>query len=245
MSNELIPYSDIERMASVTAKSGLFGIKTSEQAAALMLIAQAEGLHPAIAARDYHIIQGRPSLKADAMLGRFQAAGGKVQFHEYTDKAVIATFTHPQGGTIKIDWTIERAIKAGLGNKDNWRQYPRQMLRARVISEGIRTIFPGCIGSFYTPEELQDISHVIDVTPQAAISAPEPQPIAPEPTLSGIEPLLLKLNEADSVASLRAIWNDLQPEYKQLDLASQERLRARKDELKSSLQKPITEAEGL
>ena len=68
--NALVPYNDIERMGSAIAKSGLFGIKTPEQAIALMLIAQAEGMHPAIAARDYHVISNRPTLKADAMLAR-------------------------------------------------------------------------------------------------------------------------------------------------------------------------------
>ena len=60
--NQIVPMQDIERMGTAVAKSGLFGIKTQEQAVALMLIAQAEGLHPAIAARDYHVIQGRPAL---------------------------------------------------------------------------------------------------------------------------------------------------------------------------------------
>ncbi len=55
MSN-LVPVQDIERMALAVAKSGLFGVKTADEAMALMLIAQAEGQHPAIAARDYHII---------------------------------------------------------------------------------------------------------------------------------------------------------------------------------------------
>ena len=82
--NALIPYNDVEKMGSAIAKSNLFGVKTPEQAVALMLIAQAEGLHPAIAARDYNIIQGRPALKTDAMLARFQQAGGKVQWEVYT-----------------------------------------------------------------------------------------------------------------------------------------------------------------
>jgi hypothetical protein len=77
MSTALIPVDQVERMALAVAKSGLFGVKTSDQAMALMLIAQAEGMHPAIAARDYHVINGRPTLKADAMLARFQQAGGK------------------------------------------------------------------------------------------------------------------------------------------------------------------------
>ena len=67
MSNAVTLYSmpDMERMASAIVKSNLFGIKTVDQGLTLMLIAQAEGLHPAAAARDYHIIQGRPALKAD------------------------------------------------------------------------------------------------------------------------------------------------------------------------------------
>lgn len=155
MSN-IVPYQEIERMAQAIAKSGLFGIKTPEQAAALMLIAQAEGMHPAIAARDFHVIQGRPALKADAMLARFQAAGGKVQWSSYTDQRVSAVFSHPAGGAVEIDWTIEQAKRAGLTGKDVWRQYPRAMLRARVISEGIRTCYPGVAVGIYTPEEIGD-----------------------------------------------------------------------------------------
>jgi hypothetical protein len=161
MSN-LVPMADIERMAAAVAKSGLFGIKTPEQAAALMLIAQAEGMHPAIAARDFHVIQGRPALKADAMLARFQAAGGRVAWTSYTDQRVAATFSHPAGGSVDIDWTIEQAKRAGLTGKDVWRQYPRAMLRARVISEGIRTCYPGVAVGVYTPEEIGDF----DARPQ-------------------------------------------------------------------------------
>jgi len=156
VSNALVPIQDIERMASAVAKSGLFGIKTPEQGVALMLIAQAEGLHPAIAARDYHVIQNRPALKTDAMLARFQQAGGKVAYGEYTESCVSATFSHPAGGSITVEWTMDMARKAGLAGKDNWKNYPRAMLRARVISEGIRTVFPGCVVGTYSVEEVQD-----------------------------------------------------------------------------------------
>jgi hypothetical protein len=154
--SNIVPYGEIERMAQAIAKSGLFGIKTPEQAAALMLIANAEGMHPAIAARDFHVIQGRPALKADAMLARFQAAGGKVNWTNYMDQRVTAIFSHPSGGSVEIDWTIEQAKRAGLTGKDVWRQYPRAMLRARVISEGIRTVYPGVAVGVYTPEEIGD-----------------------------------------------------------------------------------------
>ena len=154
----LVPVSDIERMALAVAKSGLFGVKTPDQAMALMLIAQAEGLHPAIAARDYHVINNRPTLRADAMLARFQQAGGKVEWGEYTDQRVVGTFTHPAGGTVRIEWTTKMAQDAGLTRNPTWKSYPRQMLRARCISEGIRTIFPGVAIGTYTPEEAEDMA---------------------------------------------------------------------------------------
>ena len=156
MSNALVTMDDINFMGNAISKSGLFGMKTPDQAIALMLIAQAEGMHPAIAARDYHVIQGRPALKADAMLARFQTAGGKVNWDVYTDAEVKATFSHPAGGSVTLSWTLEQAKRIGLAGKDNWKNYPRAMLRARVISEGIRTVYPGCVVGVYTPEEVQD-----------------------------------------------------------------------------------------
>lgn len=188
--NAVVPYQDMERMALAVAKSRLFGMKTPEEALSLMLIAQAEGLHPATAARDFHVIQGRPCLKSDAMLARFQAAGGKVEWTEYTDKRVAGRFSHPQGGSVEVDWTQERAKAAGLLNKDNWKSYPRQMLRARVISEGVRTVFPGANASVYTVEEVQDM---VDVTPKA-----EPA-IAPA---AGPPPLLDEGERADHLAAI-------------------------------------------
>lgn len=143
-------------MAGAFVKSGLLGVRTVDQALVLMLVAQAEGRHPGSVASDYHIIQGRASLKSDAMMARFQQAGGKVEWHDHTDQKVSATFSHPQGGSLRIDWDMARAKAAGLGSKDNWRQYPRQMLRARVISEGVRAVFPAVLNGMYTPEEVRD-----------------------------------------------------------------------------------------
>lgn len=163
MSTALVPVADIEKMAVAIAKSKMFGMKTADEAFALMLIAQAEGMHPAIAARDYHVISGRPTLKADAMLARFQNAGGKVQWDVYTDAEVTGTFSHPSGGSLKLTWTFAQAKSIGLTVKDNWKYYPRAMLRARCISEGIRTVYPGCVVGTYTAEELEEIPKAKDM----------------------------------------------------------------------------------
>lgn len=155
MSN-IVPFSDIESMGIVAAKSKLFGFKTPEEAMSIMLLCQAENMHPAVAMRDYHVIQGRPALKADAMLARFQQAGGTVNWKVYTNEEVTGVFSHPAGGSLEVSWTMAQAKSIGIANKDNWKNYPRAMLRARCLSEGIRSVYPGCVVGVYTPEEVQD-----------------------------------------------------------------------------------------
>lgn len=174
MSNELavvnadaqaIPYGDIERMAKAMAASKLFGLTSPEQAIALMIVAQAEGLHPGTIARDYHIINGKASMKADTMLARFLAAGGSVEWLEYTDARVAARFSCPSSGSVEVDWDNKRCQQAGLTG-GNHSKYPRQMKRSRCISEGVRTCNPGVLNGMYCPEE------VADFTPQTPADMP-------------------------------------------------------------------------
>jgi hypothetical protein len=161
-------YADIERLAASIAQSGLFGIKTKDQAIALMMIAHAEGRHPALAARDYDVISGRPAKKAEAMLRDFLEAGGKTQWHALSDEIADATFSHPSGGSVRIMWNMERAAKAGLGGKDNWKKFPRQMLRSRTVSEGVRTVWPMATSGMHVPEETVDFAGTtLDAEPEA------------------------------------------------------------------------------
>lgn len=157
MSTSLVPFTDMERMASAIAKSNLFGMKTPDQVLALMLIAQAEGRHPAIVARDYDIIQGRPAKKAEAMLRDFLESGGTVEWHRLDDECADATFSHPHGGTARISWDVARAKKAGITNA-MYSKYPRQMYRSRCVSEGVRTVYPASTSGMYEPGEVRQIT---------------------------------------------------------------------------------------
>ena len=160
MQNQLVVHNqsvqDITAMAQAITKSGLFGIKTADQAVALMLVAQSEGRHPASVASEFDIIQGRPALKSQAALARFQAAGGKIQWVERTDSKASAKFSHAQGGELLVEWTIEQARDAGLTSKQTWKQYARAMLSARVVAEGVRACYPACLNGVYLAEEVQD-----------------------------------------------------------------------------------------
>ena len=102
-------FDEIMRMAETIAKSRLFGVTQVDQVVALMLMAEAEGRHVASAMQDYSVIQGKPSLKAEAMLARFQQAGGKVKWTCLTDERVAAIFSHAQCEPVEIDWDMARA----------------------------------------------------------------------------------------------------------------------------------------
>lgn len=171
-----VPLNEMHQMAHAMAASGFFGFKTPDQALAIMLIAQANGQHPASAAQDYDVIQGRPAKRPQAMLRDFLSAGGRVEWHEYTDDAAEATFAHPRGGSIRVRWDMQRAQRMGLASKDNYKRQPGVMFRWRCVAEGIRIVYPGATAGLYTPEEATDE----DTSSDDAMVRQESRPQRPE-----------------------------------------------------------------
>ncbi len=162
-----MPFEQMLKLAEAFADSSMFGFKSTSDALALMAIAEAEGRHPAIIARDYHIVLGRPTLKADAMLARFQSSGGTVRWIKLDETEAEGEFSHPRGGSITLKWTLEMAKKAGVLKQDSgWTKYPRAMLRARVSSEAIRAIYPEVICGSHTEDEVREIVEK-DITPES------------------------------------------------------------------------------
>ncbi len=158
--------AEVETMSKRVAKSGLFGLREDE-AFVIMMLAEADGHHPMVALRRYHLMtfNGKvvPTLKSEAMIADMQKAGWMVEWtKENNDRTVQeAIFTHP----IKcpksktITFTAKDADACGYlvgGNKHNWDKHRPHMLRARVSSNGCRMLDPGVILGYYTPEEVQD-----------------------------------------------------------------------------------------
>lgn len=188
--------SDMQVMAEAVAQSGLFGMKSMPQALALMLVAQAEGQHPATITQDYDIIQGKACRKTHSVMARFQQMGGRIEWHELTDSIADATFSHPAGGALRMAWTIDQAKKAGLTNKDNWKNYPRAMLRARLIAEGVRAIYPAAIGGMMISEE-------------AADTTGDPAPPPAQPKDMGKAEVVIDSYPADKFAANLPAWAKL------------------------------------
>lgn len=168
------PLAAVKQLGEMIATSGLFGCTKIEQGQVLALQCLAERKPPLELAKTYHLIEGKLSMRSDAMLAKFQMSGGRVEWQTRTDKEVAAVFSH-NGNKLPFTVRLEDFVANGVATtrdgklKDNWRKFPRQMLTARVISEAVRLLAPEIVFGVYTPEEVQDFS-----------SAPEVKTVKPE-----------------------------------------------------------------
>jgi hypothetical protein len=204
---------EIEWMARNIANSKSFGVSTPEQAITLCLTAQAKGLHPAIVADRYHFIQGRATMRADAMAAAFIEMGGKIKWKPGTpnENEAEATFSHPSGGEVTVRWDIKKAQRAEIykekdrnGGTGMWIKYPEAMLRSRVISDGIRTVGPGVVYGVYTPEEVQDMEQNEPQIPHYEVVVDKPSP-ASQPTEDFDPKLAIDFNAHSEAANSAAV----------------------------------------
>lgn len=189
--SRMAPMDELREFAEAAVKSKFYGFTSADQMLPLMMVAQAQGRSFVSVVEEYSVIQNRPALKAEAMLSRFQRAGGHIKWTELSDTRCAAIFSHPQCDPVEIDWDLKRAQQAQLTNP-MWKKYPRNMLKARVISDGVRTAFPACLGGMYTPEEVGDFepAPVSPQTPARQLAAQENagrREQSPEPSSSIIE----------------------------------------------------------
>jgi hypothetical protein len=145
-------------MAEHVAASKLFpNVNTPQQAFTLMMLCQADGMHPMHALRRYHIIQGRPTMRSDAVQAEFQADGGRIEVLRSDEKEARALFSHPrhQPKPVEMGYTIDQARNAGL-TAGTWKTHPADMLWARLVTKGVRRVHPGIVVGISTPEDIQD-----------------------------------------------------------------------------------------
>lgn len=156
------PLAAIKTLGGAIFKSGIFGLDKPEQGEILAMQCLAERKSPLELARTYHFIQGQLAIRSDALLAKFHQAGGSVEWTNRSDICVIATFRKGKSEaviTANIKEYIENGtavMKDGKTLKDNWKKWPRRMLTARAISEGVRLIAPECCFGVYVAEEIVD-----------------------------------------------------------------------------------------
>ena len=164
MSNEEINQLDIFKepmaMGEIFSKSGMFpDIKSATQAVVKIMAGKELGMTPFQSMASIYIVNGKLALTSQAMSSLIK----KTKKYDY--KVVKLDETECSidfyGSEEKIGnstFTFKDAAKAGLVNKDVWKNYPKNMLFARALSNGARFYAPDAICGYYTKEEVEDLA---------------------------------------------------------------------------------------
>lgn len=155
----------IQRTAKLLAASGYFattgdGITSMAQVASKILAGRELGFGPFAAVNGIHIIQGKPTVGANLMAAAVRAHPRyDYKVKTLTDKACVLEFY--DGGQLagESSFTVEEAATAELSTGKNgatWKKFPRNMLFARAMSNGVRWYAPDIFSgnAVYVPEEL-------------------------------------------------------------------------------------------
>ncbi len=188
-------YKVAEMLAATTFVPAPLRGKPAEVCAAI-LYGREIGWDPMTSLRAIDVIEGRPTLTANAQRGLAMAKGVKFEVTHLSDERVKMRARAPGDDKwTEVEWTMDRARQQGLAHKSNWKQQPQNMLVARCTSQLFRLVAPNlALGMPYCAEELRDLGPEPEETPAAAAAttrrrrAPVPatvevplEPPAPEP----------------------------------------------------------------
>lgn len=181
------------QVAGALAKSGLFkDTRQAEQAVAKVLVGRDLGLSPTEAMMGIHIVEGKPELSASLQASFVKRTPGyDYRVLEHTDQACEIAFYRDGEEIGRSRFTIEDARRAGLAGRNVWKSYPRNMLFARTMSNGVAFHCPEVTGGIRVYHEGEigtaepaDKEHVLE--PEGSTDGPVPSERTP-PTDAQIE----------------------------------------------------------
>ena len=160
---------DLSRLSKMMAISGFFDdCRDAAQAGVKILAGMEMGLGAFASLTGIHLIKGKPTIGANLMAAKVKASG-KYNYRVLEHTATvcrIAFYEHKEQIGIS-EFTAEEARTMGTQNMN---KFPKNMLFARAMSNGVRFYCPDIFlgASVYTPDELgasvDDDGNYIDVS---------------------------------------------------------------------------------
>lgn len=170
---------DLQRTAKMMVVSGYFDAardanQAIAQIAVKILAGREMGYGPFASVQGIHVIQGKPTLSANLLAAAVKAHPHyDYRVRQMTDDVVSLEFFQDGQSIGSSEFTATNAKDAGLTGKDIWRKFPRNMLFARALSNGVRWYCPDVFNgnAVYVPEEL---GATVDGETGEIIEAPKP-----------------------------------------------------------------------
>lgn len=203
MKQEIVKSSltEIMSIGKAFAESGMFtDVKTAAQAIVKIQAGAEIGLPPFASMTGIHIISGKPTIGAGLIASSIKGSGKyDYRVKEQNEKVCSIEFYEVTGKTRDplgtSTFTIEDARKAGTKNLD---KFPKNMLFARAISNGVKWFCPDVFaGPVYVPEEMETVQTVEAEAEDVSVQVLQ---------------AIAKVNAAESVEQLKQIKESL-PAY--------------------------------
>ncbi len=181
MKNEIVQSTaDAMTLAETFHKSGMFpDIKSSHMAVVKILAGQEMGISPFASMGGIHIIQGKATIGAGLMAARVKSFGKydyKVVKHD--DTVCSIDFYQGKDKLGNSTFTIDDARKAGT---QNLHKFPKNMLFARALSNGVKWFAPDIYDQpVYVEGEIEnktEDAHAEVVPDPPSKTQPEPDPM--------------------------------------------------------------------
>jgi 5'-3' exonuclease len=145
------------QLAQLLFKARLFGAYgTPEAVLSTVLSGRELGLSAMASLRAFHIVEGKPTMAADALRALVLKSGKAKSFRctERTPTAATFSTQRQDEEPMTLRYTIEEAQAAGLvKNGSGWTKNPADMLVARASSKLARLVYPDVVAGLYAPEE--------------------------------------------------------------------------------------------
>lgn len=122
------------------------------------------GWSPMQALRGIHVVEGKPSLSADAMVAIVKSSGKCKYFRLVKSDEKEAIYeTHREGDPepVRMGFTITEAEAAGLlAKKGPWHTYRKRMLRNRAKSVLCKEVYEDIFFGVYEDEESREVEAI-------------------------------------------------------------------------------------
>lgn len=152
-------FDGMQRFGAAACAAGYWkDLRTVAQATMKLQMGQEVGLKPIQSLNRIHVIEGKPSMAAEAMCGLVKASGKYRIVEERCDEEVaIAAILEKVGDSWELagrgSFSIKNAQKAGLATRHNWKAYTEDMLWARAVSRACRKHAADVVLGLYAVED--------------------------------------------------------------------------------------------
>ncbi len=161
--NDLVMNLDKKKeLAQIFIRSGLIPaqLNTPEKVLVCLFKSQELGLPPLEGLSGMAVISGKTTLQGNLLLALINRSNKakKIVIEENESYCTVTMSRRDYEFEYSFTFSLDDAKKAGLLDKQIWKQYPKTMLKWRAVSGCARVVFSDVIGGLYTPEEIISIS---------------------------------------------------------------------------------------